>query len=111
MPIFEPNKPVRTLKPAVQVENELKPGTYTFELVVLSADGTKSEPVRRTVMVVEAEGGGGGATPRSPKRATTARTGKSGGTAGTKKKKSATGGQSRTTTGKPRTGGRKAKDK
>ncbi|MBZ0316280.1 MAG: hypothetical protein K8L91_07675 [Anaerolineae bacterium] len=115
MPIFEPNKAVRTRKPAVQVDNELKPGTYIFELIVLSADGTKSQPVRRVVTVVEGGGGGGGsggATPRPSKPTKTSRAGTSGTKAGSKKK-STTGGQSRkTSTAKQRKApdSRKAED-
>lgn len=52
MPVFKLNKPVVTREPQVLVENKLKPGKYTFRLVV-TIDGVSGKPLERTITVAE----------------------------------------------------------
>jgi hypothetical protein len=49
---FKPNEPVKTKENFVDVVNELKKGTHTFQLVVVDDEGNISDPVRATVVVL-----------------------------------------------------------
>ncbi|HWX49312.1 MAG TPA: hypothetical protein VNZ61_14760 [Roseomonas sp.] len=44
MAIFEPDRPVTTQTPTVEVENRLEPGTYTFSLTVVDEAANESRP-------------------------------------------------------------------
>lgn len=53
MPRFEPNKPIETEEPAIQVDN-LPLGRHLFRLVVADQDGNKSEPAELVISVQRA---------------------------------------------------------
>lgn len=52
MPQFEPRKIVETTEPTVTVEG-LRPGRYSFRLVVIDAHGNRSKAVAHALTVVE----------------------------------------------------------
>lgn len=55
MPQFERNQPVTTNKPLVQVDTQLmRPGEYTFQLVVVDDQGRQSEPTTITITIQQA---------------------------------------------------------
>ena len=64
MTVFTPETPVRTRTPLVLVENELRPGVYLFELVVVDNEGKQSAPAFFEVRVVS----GGRVVIRPPRR-------------------------------------------
>jgi hypothetical protein len=48
------NRPVKTALPTLQVDNQLRPGTYVFRLVVVDDAGLESRPDEITVTVQRA---------------------------------------------------------
>lgn len=51
MPQFAPNRPVRSRGRQVMVENQLEPGEYRFQLVVVGTNGIESDPAELVVTV------------------------------------------------------------
>ena len=51
MATFVLNQPIVTAEPGIVVENQLKPGSYRFRLVVVDNDGNQSAPSERVVVV------------------------------------------------------------
>ena len=82
MPVLAFNKPVRSGVPQLLVENELAPGSYRFQLVVVDDSGNESvpndlivqvrpvrQPVERDSLVDRILGGfGGRLDPTNPSR-------------------------------------------
>lgn len=52
MPVFVPDRPVRSRQASQLVENPFDPGRYRFRLVVVGRDGSESEPAELTVIVL-----------------------------------------------------------
>jgi hypothetical protein len=53
---LQPNKPVETTDPALQVQGMTKPGAYTFQLVVTDDVGLASAPDTLVVTVTPPAG-------------------------------------------------------
>lgn len=51
MPVLSPGKAVRSREPTLVVENELAPGDYRFQLVVVDNDQLESDPAELVVRV------------------------------------------------------------
>lgn len=52
MPVLTFDKPFPTREPSLLVENQLRPGLYLLELVVVDNDGKQSAPAVLEVQVV-----------------------------------------------------------
>jgi hypothetical protein len=52
MATFEPNRPIKTREPQIQVDNRLEPGIYRFQLIVTDSKGRQSQPVFQDVRIV-----------------------------------------------------------
>lgn len=53
MPILQRNTPIETSTPSLRIENDLAPGRYRVQLVVIDDEGHASAPAIHTITVVE----------------------------------------------------------
>lgn len=49
---FEPNKPIETREPVIEVDPGLRPGRYRFQLVVVDDEGNQSLPATVVVSIL-----------------------------------------------------------